>query len=76
MAQAAVSDGEFLDLVPRLKDGLTAAEVDAGGGQVAEALKVAAGVEVIDEAGDGSLELAGQEVVLQQDAVLQGPAVR
>ena len=61
MAQAAVSDGEFLDLVPRLKDGLTAAAVDVCGGQVAEALMVAAVVVVIDEAGDGSLELAGQE---------------
>ena len=72
MAQAAVSDGQFLDLLPRLEDGLAAAEVDVGGGQVAEALVVAAVVVVVDEGGDGGLELAGQEVVFQQDAVLQG----
>jgi hypothetical protein len=35
-AEAAVSDGEFLDLVPCLEDGLAAAVVDVGGGQVAE----------------------------------------
>ena len=45
MAQAAVSDGQFLDLVPCLEDGLAAAEVDVGGGQVAEALVVATVVE-------------------------------
>jgi hypothetical protein len=72
MAQAAVSDGQVLDLVPRLEDGLAAVEVDVGGSQVAEALVVATVVVVIDEGGDGGLELAGEEVVFQQDAVLQG----
>jgi hypothetical protein len=41
MAQAAASDGEFLDLLPGLKDGGAAAEVDVDGSQVAEALVVA-----------------------------------
>ena len=74
MAQAAVSDGQFLDLVPRLEDGLAAAEVDVGGGQVAEAFVVATVVVVVDEGGDGGLELARQEVVLEQDAVLRSGA--
>ena len=39
---------------------------------VAEALVVAMVVVVVDEGADRGLELAGQEVVLQQDAVLQG----
>jgi len=72
MAQAAVSDGEFLDPLPFREDGFAPSEVDIGGGQVAEALVVAAVVVVVDESGDGGLELAGQEVVFQQDAVLQG----
>jgi hypothetical protein len=72
MAQAAVSDGEFLDLLPGLEDGLAAAQVNVGGGQVAEALVVAAVVVVLDEGCNGGIELARQEVVLQQDAVFQG----
>ncbi len=72
MAQAAVSDGQFLDLVPCLEDGCAPAEVDVGGGEVGQALVVAMVVVVVDEGGDGSLELAGEEVVLQQDPVLQG----
>jgi hypothetical protein len=40
MAQAAVLDGEFLDLCPRLEDGLAAAEGDIGGCQVAKALVI------------------------------------
>ena len=71
MAQAAVLNGQFLNLFPGLEDGLTAAEVDIGGGQVAEALVVAAVVVVLDEGCDGGLELARQEVVLEQNAVLQ-----
>ena len=72
MAQAAASDSEFLDRLSRLEDGPAAAEVDIGGGQVAQALVVAVVVVVIDEVGDGGLELAGQEVILQQDATFQG----
>jgi hypothetical protein len=61
MAQAAVSDGLFLDFLPGLEDRLAAAEVDVGGGQVAEALVVAAVVVVVDEGSDGGLELAGPD---------------
>jgi hypothetical protein len=42
MAQAVVSDGEFLDHVPRLEDVQAAAEVDIGGCQVAEARSLSA----------------------------------
>ena len=58
MAQASVSNGEFLDLVPGLEDGCATAEVDVGEGQVAEALGVAAVVVVVDEVGDGGLEVS------------------
>ena len=42
MVQAAVLDGEFLDLLPPLDDGGVPAEVDVGGGDVAQALVVTA----------------------------------
>ena len=40
MVQAAVLDGEFLDLLPPLDDGGVPAEVDVGGGDVVQALVV------------------------------------
>ena len=58
MAQAAVSDGQFLDLQPLGEDGLASAEVDVGGGEVSEALVVAMVVVVFDEGGDSGLELS------------------
>jgi hypothetical protein len=72
MAQAAALDGQLLDLLPFREDGLPAAEVD-GRRQVAQALMVTVVIVVIDEGADGDLELAWEKVVLEQDAVLQGP---
>ena len=62
----------FLDLLSLFQDLLAAPEVDVGGCQVAEALVVAAVVVVVDEGADLALEIAGQEVMLEQDAVLHG----
>ena len=50
---------------------MAAAEVDIGRRQIAEALVVAPVVVVIDEGVDLGFEIAGQVVVLEQDAVLQ-----
>ena len=58
MAQAAVLDSQFLDLLPRFQDGPTATDVDVGWGQVAEALVVATVIVVLDEGSNGGLELA------------------
>jgi predicted oxidoreductase len=54
--------------------GLTwrSAEVGVGGGHVVQALVVALVVIVLNEGFDLGLEVAGQEVVFQQDAVFQG----
>jgi len=47
------------------EDGFRPAEVDVGGGEVAEALVVALVVVVLDEGGDRLFESAGQVVVLE-----------
>jgi len=54
------------------QNGLSAPKVDLGGCEVLQALVVALVVVVIDEGFDLSIEIAWQEVVFQQDAVLQG----
>ena len=54
------------------RSGLGAAEVGIGGCHVTQALVVAPVVVVLDERLDLGFEIAGQEVVLEQDAVLEG----
>ena len=71
MAQAAVSDGQFLDRPPGVEDGLAAAEVDVSGGQVAEALVIPGMVVVFDESGHLPFEIIWQIVIFEQDAVLE-----
>jgi len=51
---------------------MAASEVDIRRRQIAEALVIAAVVVMIDERPDLMLEITRQEVVLQQDAVLEG----
>ena len=53
------------------QNGFVTPEVDVGGCDVVDALVVALVVVVIDEGFNLSFEIAGQEVVFQQDAVLQ-----
>ena len=71
MLQAPLFDGLSLDPFSLQQDGLAASEVDVGGGEIVEALVIAAVVVVLDEGRDLGFEIARQEVVLQQDAVLQ-----
>jgi len=54
------------------QDGLASSEVDIGGREVAKALVIALVIVVRDEGIDLCFEMAGQIVVLEQDAVLQG----
>src|ERR1700730_7188358 len=51
--------------------GLTAPEVDVGRGEIVDALLIAPVVVVRDECIDLSFEIAGQIIVLEQDAVLE-----
>ena len=71
MKQAALLDGFAFDPFPLQCDDVAAPEVDISGCEIAEALMVAAVVVVIDERRDLLLEIARQEVILEQDAVLQ-----
>src|ERR1051326_7973567 len=70
--QAAVSNGLSLDPFSFGQDGWTASKVGVGGGGIVDAFVVSAVVVVVDEGRDLSFEVAGQEVVFQQDAVFEG----
>ena len=71
MQQAALLDGLPLDALTLAQDGFSPAGVDVCRGEVAQALVGAAVVVVLDEGPDLRLEVAGQVVVLEQDAVLE-----
>ncbi len=72
MMQAPLLDGFAFDPFSLLDDGFCPAEVGVGRCDVFQALVIALVVVMFDERLDLSLQIAGQEVVLQQDAVLQG----
>ena len=71
MQQAAVLDCLSFDPFSLHEDCLAAPEVDVGRGQVSDALVVPEVVVVGDEVADPLLEITGQVVVLEQDAVLE-----
>ena len=72
MLQAPMLDGLAFDVSPFTQDAGGSAEVGVRRRHVAQALVVAGVVVVLDEDADLGLQVAGEEVVLQQDAVLQG----
>ena len=65
-------DGDAFDAGPLGEDGFVPAEVGVSGRHVAEAFVVALVIIVLDERFDLGFKVAGQEVVFQEDAVLQG----
>src|SRR6185369_17784782 len=69
--QAAVNNGLSLDPFSFGQDGWTASKVDVGRGEIVDALVISAVVVVVDEGRDLSFEVAGQEVVFQQDAIFE-----
>ena len=71
VAQAAIHEGLALDPRPLLQDGLAAAEVDVGRGEVAQALVSPEMIDVPDEGGHTRLQFAGQVGVFEEDAVLE-----
>lgn len=71
MSQAPLFDGLSLDPLSLQQDGLAASEVDVGRGEIVEAFVVAPVIVVLDEGGDLPVEIARQEVVFEQNAVLQ-----
>ena len=76
MKQAALFDGFAFDPFPFQRDDIAMPEVDVGGGEIAEALMVAAVVVVLDEGRNLSLKIAWQEVVFEENAVLQRLVLR
>ena len=70
--QAPMLDGLSFDPFALLDDGCGPAEVGIGGRHIVQALMIALVIVMLDERLDLLLEIAGQEVVFQQDAVLQG----
>ena len=71
MLQTTVGDGLAFDPFAFEEDGLSAPEVDVSRSEIAEALVIAGMVVVLDEGRDLAFEIAGQVVVLEQDAVLE-----
>ena len=72
MLQAPMFDGLSLDPFALFDDGAGPAEVGIGRRHIVQALVVALVVVVLDERFDLTLQVARQEVVFEQDAVLEG----
>ena len=72
MLQSSLSDGVAFDPFSLQKDGLGSAEVDVGRCEVLQAFMVTPVIVVVDEARDLGFEIAGQVIVLEQNAVLEG----
>ena len=69
--QATVCDCLALDPFAFEEDGLGSSEVDVGRREIAQALVIAGMVVMSHEGGDLTFEIAGQVIVLEQDAVLE-----
>ena len=65
-------DGLSFDPFALFDDGLGPAEVGIGGRHVVQALVISLMIVVFDERRNLGLKVAGQEVVFQEDAVLEG----
>jgi hypothetical protein len=64
-------DGLLFDPFSFQQDGVAASEVGVGRGEIGDALVVSQMIVVGDEGADLGFKIAGQIVVLQQDAVLE-----
>ncbi len=72
MLQAPMFDGLSLDPFALADDGIGSSKVGVGGRHIVQALMIALVIVVLDERLDLAFEIAGQEVVFEQDPVLQG----
>ena len=70
--QAPGLDSLSFDPFSLFRDGLSPSEVDIGRGQIIDALVIAVVVVVIHEGFIAGFKISGEEVVIQQEAVLQG----
>ena len=72
MLQAPLFDGDAFDAGAFGKDGFVPGEVGVRRRHIAQAFVITVVIIVLDERLDLGFEVAGQEVVFEQDAVLQG----
>ena len=72
MLQAPMLDSLAFDPFALFDDGFGPAKVGIGWCHVVEALVIAPVVVMLDEGADLSLQVVGQEVIFQEDAVLLG----
>ena len=70
--QATVGNGLSFDPLSFGQDRRAAPAVDVGGGEIVDTLVVSTVVVVVDESRNLRFEVAGQEVIFQQDAVFEG----
>jgi hypothetical protein len=68
--QVPISDALSVDPFSSLDDGLGAAKVGIGGCHIAQALAVTLVIAMLDERFDLPFQIAGQEVVFEQDPAL------
>jgi hypothetical protein len=71
MLQATVCDCLSFDPFAFEEDGVGVPEVDVSRGKIVEALVIAGMVVMLDEGRDLAFEIAGQVIMLEQDAVLE-----
>ena len=71
MLRTTIGDGLAFDPFAFEEDGLGPSEVDVSRSEIVEALVIASMVVVLDEGGDLTLEIAGQIVMIKQDAALE-----
>ena len=71
MLQSTVGNGLSFDPLSFGQDRRAAPAVDVCGGEIVDALVASAVIVVVDESRNLSFEIAGQEVIFQQDAVFE-----
>ena len=71
MLQAAIGDCLAFDAFAFEDDALGASKIDVSRGEIAQALMIAGMVVMVDEGRDLAFEIAGEVIVLEQDAVLE-----
>ncbi len=71
VVQAAIGEDPWFDPLPLEKDGGTSAEIDIGRSEIVETLVIARVLVVLDKGPDLRLQVAGQVIMFEQDAVLE-----
>jgi len=64
-------DGLAFDLLSSLQNTRAFAEVDVGWREIVQALVIAPMIVVLDEVGNGALQITGKIVVFEQDSAFQ-----